>query len=335
MRLNIGITGIGGNIGLGILFALKKSKHKNAKVTGMDNNSFSVGLYKADRSHIMPKADSPEYLDKIVDVCIKEKIDGLFVSTEKELVVLSKNKDDFFRKTGTVLMVADYKIVETCLDKWKTCLFLKENNMPCPKSVLVSGNQGKAVGFFIKKMGFPLVLKPRQSRGARDVYVIKNQEEFNFYKKRINQPILQEYLLPKEEEYTCGVFRAFGKTFTIIFKRELVDGITNKAIVWKDKDIDNLCKKIAKAFNLNGSINIQLRKTKTGPVPFEINPRYSSTVSMRSHLGFNDVEWAIDVFLFKKEIKYTAPKKGILILRHFEDFYPEKTIESSVKFSNI
>lgn len=335
MKLNIGITGIGGNIGLGILNSLKMSKYKNARIIGMDNNSFSVGLYKADKSYIIPKADSPKYFYEIVKICKKEKINALFISTEKELVFLSKNREDFFKKTKTELMIVNPKIIEICLDKWKTCLFLKEKNIPYPKSVLATNNQ-KEISDFIKKIGFPLVIKPRESRGARDVYIIKSLEELDFYKNKINQPILQKYLLPCEEEYTCGVFGVFGKTFIIIFKRELIDGITNKAIVCKDKEIEELCKKISKALDLNGSINIQLRKTKEGPVPFEINPRYSSTVSIRSHLGFNDVEWAIDAFLLgKKNIKYIAPKKGRLVLRYYENFYPKKSVKPSVKFSNI
>jgi carbamoyl-phosphate synthase large subunit len=51
--------------------------------------------------------------------------------------------------------------------------------------------------------------------------------------------------------------------------------------------------KIAKKLELNGSINIQLRLHEGLPYIFEINPRFSSTVFIRSELGFNDVAWSL------------------------------------------
>ena len=37
-----------------------------------------------------------------------------------------------------------------------------------------------------------------------------------------------------------------------------------------------------------GPANFQLILTKKGPMIFEINPRFSSTVLMRNYLGFTD-----------------------------------------------
>ena len=53
--------------------------------------------------------------------------------------------------------------------------------------------------------------------------------------------------------------------------------------------------KIADELNLIGSINIQLRKSKNRIAIFEINPRFSSTVFMRSLVNFNDVLWSLGI----------------------------------------
>jgi len=45
---------------------------------------------------------------------------------------------------------------------------------------------------------------------------------------------------------------------------------------------------------LQGSMNIQLILTDSGPRIFEINPRFSSTVLMRHKLGFCDFLWSLD-----------------------------------------
>lgn len=335
MRLTVGITGIGGDIGLGILSSLKQSKYRNSRTIGMDINPYSVGLYRVNKGYIVPGASSPEYLSKIIKICNKERIDALFVSTEQELSCLSENREMFKDKTKTKLIIADKNIIDIGLDKWKTYQFLEKNSFLYPQSVLLKNN-AKAVEEFIKKFGFPLIIKPRYGRGSKNLHLVKNFEELNFFGQKIDQPIMQEYLEPSTEEYTCGVFALKNKVFSIIFKRELNFGLTAKAIVWKDKEIETVCKKICQRLGLEGPINIQLRKTKKGAVPFEINPRYSSTVSIRNYLGFRDVEWAIDAFVFRKSgIKYHPPKKGKVILRYFEDFYPKKIVKSAAKFHNL
>ena len=59
-------------------------------------------------------------------------------------------------------------------------------------------------------------------------------------------------------------------------------------------EVLEMCRKIAKGIELEGSMNIQLILTDSGPRIFEINPRFSSTVLMRHKLGFCDLLWAID-----------------------------------------
>ncbi len=335
MKLNIGITGIGGDVGMGILKSLKQSKYKAARIIGFDINPYSVGLYRVDKGYIVPRANTAEYLSELIKICNKEKIHALFISTEQELSILSEKREIFNKTTKTKLIIANKKIIEIGLDKWKNFQFLKENKFPYPNSILFKNN-AIDVKNFINKFGFPLIIKSRIGRGSKNLYLAKNLEDFEFYVKKNNQPIIQEYLKPNNEEYTCGVFSYNNKVFVIIFKRELNFGLTTKAVVCKDKEIETVCRNIAKQLKLEGAINIQLRKTKNGAVPFEINPRYSSTVSIRNYLGFRDVEWAIDIFVFgKNKIKYNPPKKGTIILRYFEDFYFKKAIKSSVKFSNL
>ena len=57
--------------------------------------------------------------------------------------------------------------------------------------------------------------------------------------------------------------------------------------------IRQLLEFVAHRLQLRGSINVQLRKTTRGPVIFEINPRFSSTVMFRHQLGFTDLLWSL------------------------------------------
>ena len=67
-----------------------------------------------------------------------------------------------------------------------------------------------------------------------------------------------------------------------------------------------------------------MRKTKRGFIPFEINPRLSSTVYFRHFFGFKDVEWWIDMHE-GNQIKYTLKyDKGIGVRTINETFFDLK-----------
>ena len=72
-----------------------------------------------------------------------------------------------------------------------------------------------------------------------------------------------------------------------------------------------------------GSFNIQLRiRNKKEPVPFEINPRFSGTTSIRAHYGFNEPKMYIQNYYLNKPINnnFTNIKKGVCF-RYVEEIF--------------
>ena len=105
----------------------------------------------------------------------------------------------------------------------------------------------------------------------------------------------QEYLPETKGEFTCGVYRCLDDSVRVIaMRRRLAAGVTAYAQVVNEASIMKLCRRIAESLDLRGSINVQLRLVEgRGPVVFEINPRFSSTVGMRHRIGFCDLIWSI------------------------------------------
>ena len=69
-----------------------------------------------------------------------------------------------------------------------------------------------------------------------------------------------------------------------------------------------------------GSINIQLRMTKNGPILFEINPRLSGTLVFRDKMGFNDLRWWVSDLLNLENISYNPPKEGVKFFRGYKEY---------------
>ena len=68
---------------------------------------------------------------------------------------------------------------------------------------------------------FPLILKPDIGQGSRDVYVIRDFEELQFHYKRIDNPVIQQYI--SGEGYTIDCFNDLkGQLRVCVARRGLV-----------------------------------------------------------------------------------------------------------------
>ena len=322
-KINILVTGVGSEVGQGIIKALRLSKY-NCNIVGCDANPNSAGFFMSDSHYVIPMAASKDYLDNVMKICKNHSIKLIFSGTDQELKVLSKNRS-LFKNINTLLVVQPEKLLNIFSSKYNTYQFLKDNGIPVPATMLVDDKV--SIKKVMNEFNFPLILKPDISHGSKNMYLVHNKEELNLYLKlsKNKKYVIQQYLPADDQEYTCGVFNCkhLKEPYVIIFKRKLIEGVSGVAEIVFDKDILSVCKKVVKSSNLEGAINIQLRKFKSKPFIFEINPRYSSTVGIRAKCGFNDAQMAIDYFLFNKiPVKPNIKKKKVL--RYKDEIYIDK-----------
>ena len=69
-----------------------------------------------------------------------------------------------------------------------------------------------------------------------------------------------------------------------------------------------------------GSLNVQLMLTEAGPVPFEINARFSGTTAVRAHFGFNEPEMALRNYFYREDIIDPVIRSGVALRYHEEVF---------------
>ncbi len=275
------ITGMGGDMAQSISRIIK-SEFNNSHIIGVDVSTRNAARKFCDDFSLAPYANDKSYLDFILSNIEKNKIDFFIPCTEHELRVLAliPNDHDLWKRT----IVCSKDILQTCLDKLETFKFLSSHKIPVPWFT----EDSKLI------KSFPCIYKKKSSSGSRDIFKISNSEEASFLQNYSPNGLFQEYLKADDQEYTCSIFKWNDGTFqTIQLLRTLTGGATSWAEVANDPSIEKLCLDIANIFNLKGSLNIQLRMTEKGPMIFEINPRFSSTVYMRHLLGFKDLVWSI------------------------------------------
>lgn len=302
-KINILVTGVGGDIGQSIIKCLKASRY-NLNLTGCDMDKFAAGRAQVENFFVVPKASATgEYLKSIKAIVRKCKIRYIIPSSEPEIQFFDKNRPEFL-KSGVKILINRSFILDTFFDKFKTVNFLKKNGFACPKTFLLKD--------FKNQLDYPLIIKAKRGYGSKELIKVRNCQELNFYKKILKDAIVQEEVGDKNEEYTTGVFSDGENVHTITFKRILGYGSLSKVVEKvSNKSISALGRDIARSAGLVGSINIQTRKTRTGFVVLEINPRFSSTVYFRHYFGFQDVLWWLDMLEGKNNIEFRLKyKKG-------------------------
>jgi len=314
-KLKILVTGVGGDIGWNIVRCLMDTSY-NIDLLGCDIDPYAAGRKLVKKFLTAPMAtNDKEYRSFMTSVIKQYKIQYIYPSSEAELEFFNCNRETF--EQSTVIFINNPFIMDTFSDKYETINFLKKNDFPYPTTYLVEDYENQ--------LDFPFLIKARRSSGSKSVLKIRDQEEFEFYRKRVTDAIIQEHIGTEDEEYTAGIFSDGHSVYSICFRRYLgYSGLTKFAELIYDDKIRVLVEKIAKVCQLEGSMNVQLRKTTNSYIPFEINPRISSTVYFRHCFGFKDVKWWLDLKENKKieyKLKY---QKGIGIRTVGEVFFDLK-----------
>lgn len=310
-RLNILVTGCGGDIGQGICKILKNYKLVK-RIVGCDIHENHPGKFLVDEFQLIPLCNSENYFPEMQKIVEDSSIDIIIPTSEPELRFFLKTKisKNIFERP---IIMANKKALEIGFDKLKTAQFLKDAELPFPETVIIGD---------INKVKFPAVLKSRDGSGSKQVVILNNEDDFHYYKTKHPEFIVQEYIGNDKVEYTCGLFRSkMGICRNVIFNRTLAGGFSNFGIVEQNNDISQLINKIGDKLELEGAINIQLRLTQKGPVVFEINPRFSSTVLFRDLLGFKDLIWSIEDTIGVEVSHYNSIEKGRKFYKGYQEYY--------------
>ena len=297
--MKILVTGVAGDIGNGIGRILKRERMTDC-IVGCDIHIEHPGKLVFDYCEVIERADSEQYIYSLKSIAKMHDIDLIIPTSELELRLLVREK--LLDNVGGIqLLMANEMALTVGFDKLNTARFLESAGLLHPWTKSVSEGPPDRL---------PCIIKSRIGAGGKDVALVQS-ELVEFYSSTRSGDIWQEYLQPDDQEFTCGVYRSSNRDIrTIIFRRKLNAGVSVYGEVVENFEIERLLLSVAEKLKLIGSINVQLRLTERGPLIFEINPRFSSTVVFRHLIGFEDLIWSINDKFGESIANYVRPKVG-------------------------
>lgn len=326
--MKIAVTGVGGGVGQSICKALGISS-LDARVYPVDIQPLSAGLFRGEEGIVVPKGEEPSSMDRWRDEFMKRGITVVIPGSDYDVVTLAAVRDEWSAGGGPVVLVSDLELVQDCRDKARTYDLLTRNQIDAPKCVW--GESLAKTLEFAETVGYPVIIKPRDGSASRHVSLAKDPAELSFYFERTPNAIVQEYLTldGAEEEFTCAVFvdTAGDVTGTFMARRTLSGGSTYRAEVGYWEELQPFLVEVGKKLKPRGPLNVQLRMTSRGPVPFELNIRCSGTTAIRAYYGYNEPEmWIRNEILGEKVAQ--PPRRNGFALRYWNEvFIPDMTVD--------
>ena len=309
------VTGVGAIIGYGVARSLNDCCYP-VRVIGCDIHADAVGQFRCDdfvRSVPVSEGGYPAFVNEIAE---RYSVDLVLPCIEQDVLRLARDPDAFAQTHATIAL-NDRKLVLLAHDKWRTLLRLQDGGIPTIETA-VDGSYSQ----LSNALGTPFLVKPRRSYASKGLRVICTAEDLADAKRVMGDNFMaQEIVGDVDSEYTVGVFGLGDGSHagSICFQRKLSgEGATSYARVVRNSDLDAMVNRLTDLFRPIGPTNYQFRLHKGVFLLLEVNPRISSSTSLRTAFGFNEAEMCIEYYLEGKKPAPRSIREGVAF-RYIED----------------
>ena len=135
-------TTIGRRVELLKAFRSSYESHRiQARVLGVDADPhLAPAGYFVDTVFQVPRVSEAGYVDTLLEICHRERVNLLIPLFEPEFLLLDERRQEFESK-GTFMLLSNRQVIETCKDKLLTYHFFQANGVRTPLSWLPGGGR--------------------------------------------------------------------------------------------------------------------------------------------------------------------------------------------------
>lgn len=251
----------------------KKEIGESGRVIATDCSNLAPAVYDADKFYPVPRITAPDYLDRILDICKKEQIDGVFSLIDPELSMLAKERERFL-EIGVTPVISPYELVETCFDKYCMYQMLTKMQIPTGKCYV-----DKAAFYAAKAKGeisYPVFVKPVKGSASININQVNSDEEIELLFRLYDDLMIQEYMNGQEYGADVYVDMKSGKCTSIFVKKKIKmrAGETDKSVSVKDPGLFAMLQDFVERCGFIGMIDVDIFLIDGVYYISEVNPRF-------------------------------------------------------------
>lgn len=272
-----------------IIQYFKRSFRGNGNVVAADASALGPAIYDADAYYIVPLITAPDYIDVLLDICRKERIDGVMSLIDPELSLLAENEERF-KAVGATVIGSSYELCETALDKYKMYQWLRQHGYKCARSWIDKEEFYKAV--ISGSVSYPVFVKPVKGSASISISKAYDKETIDLLFAHEKGLMVQEYLFGQEIGADIYIDMISGEVVSIFTKKKIKmrAGETDKAVSFKDPVLFELIEKFVLEAGYKGQIDIDIFDVNGVYYISEVNPRFGGGYPLAYECGCNHMK---------------------------------------------
>lgn len=255
-----------------LLKDFRNSMDKDDRIIAADLSNLAPALYVADAHYLVPRIDDPGYLDTILDICRKEKINAVTTLIDPEIELLAKNRG-CFEEIGIEVLAPYAETAELCFDKFKMYQYLTAHGVPTQKTW---GDYASAMSAVENgSLAFPVFVKPRTGSGSVGARKVLDAKTLKALCDADPSLIIQE-LMTGDLDADVYIDTISHKAVSAFSKRKLETKIggASKTISFKDERLFDFIQVIAGLLKFNGPVDMDFFYQDGTYYLSEVNPRF-------------------------------------------------------------
>lgn len=308
-KLTILLTGVGGPGAPGMIHCYRSNGEREIRIIGADMNPNAAGKGLTDAFYPIPKAADPSFIDVVLNICLKEKVDIIVPIVTRELAAFAANRERFARH-GILVSAMSSEQLYIVNDKGRLLDSLREHGLPTARYRMVHNTEELFEA--IDSMGYPnepVCLKITNGNGSRGIRMLdlpeRDYDRF-FSEKPDSHYISYEYLrhiftgrtipemmvmeLLPGSEYSVDVIAESGRILAMVCRRgiKVVSSIQVECVIEHNEAVESLCADVIRTLDLTGQFGFDLKCAADGtPHVLEINPRLTAGIVACAAAGCN------------------------------------------------
>lgn len=254
----------------------RASMQEGSRIIATDNSPYAPALYFADKQYLVPRIDTPEYIETILEICCNEHVSAVTTFIDPEIILLAENREKF--TTIGVEVLAPYaETARLCFDKYEMFKYLRSCGV---RTAMTWGTyEDVKVAIDAGEVMFPVFVKPRTGSGSVGARRVCNLDALHTAFEDDPSLIAQELMTGDgcfDLDADVYVDTINHKPVAIFLKRKIstMIGGANKTISFKDQNLFNFAQEALSHFKFNGPIDVDFFYKNGEYYLSEINPRF-------------------------------------------------------------
>ena len=281
------------------------------------DTSWSPACQVADYAYKVSRCTSPDFLNEVLDICNRHKVNLIVPTIDTELIGYAENKN-LFLENGTKIHVSEADFIRVTRDKEETAHVLNDHDIAVPRT----WNLNEA-----KNLKFPLLIKPRDGSCSNGIAIVNSVDELA--SKQVDRDLFIAQEICKGREFTVNCFydKLKGCVACVPHFRKFVrSGEVCLAETMRIPEFTRVAHSLSKIFlGIYGCICFQGFQHDSGRVSvFEINARFGGGYPVCDRAGGTFAKWILQDLCGEVPDYHDNWREGVRMLRYDAAIFVEK-----------